>query len=183
MYKGGIIIFLTLFNALDEREKIVFRELFDKYKNYMYAIALSFTKNKEDSEDIVQEVCIRLMKNLHKIGKLESRETRGFISIICRNVCLNKLKEDRDLIDIGEDWPFVDEKDSVSYMIMKTDLKSLLLKLKKEYLHIILLSYLYDYDDDTISKLLKISRENVRKKRSRALEKLRNLTKEEGYER
>lgn len=180
--KGGITIFLTLFNALDEVDKIVFRELFDMYKNYMYAIALSFTSNREDSEDIVQEVCIRLIKNLHKIKELESKRTRGFISIICRNVCLDKLKEGKQTVDIGDDWPFVDMEDSVAHMIMKNDLKTLLLKLKKEYLHIILLSYLYDYDDATIAKLLKITKDNVRKKRSRALEKLRGLTKEEDYE-
>ena len=146
----------------------------------MYAIALNYQKNIQDAADIVQDSCIRIMKNLSKINDIDSNDTKGFISIITRNVAIDKYNLTKKEVSTNEDWVF-DFEDSFEFSIDdKQTLKYYLSKLKPEYLHILILSYVYDYDNKTISNILDISAENVRKRKSRALEKLRHHIKEGG---
>lgn len=175
-----MIILLLYFNALSYEDKITFEKIFHKYKNYMFAIALSYHKDSYDAEDIVQEACIRIMKNLSKIKNIESYETKGFISIITRNLAIDKYHKNKKEIAVDEEWPFDFEENFDFRIDDKEGLRYYLKKLKPDYLHILILTYVYDYDAKSISEILGISPENARKRKSRALESLRKHIKEGG---
>ena len=43
-----------------------FDNIYEKYKNMVYRLAISYLKNPIDAEDIVQNVFLKLHKNLKK---------------------------------------------------------------------------------------------------------------------
>lgn len=175
-----ITIFLIYFNALTYEEKISFEKLFNRYKKYMFAIALSYHKNKYDAEDVVQEACIRLMKNLSKIKDIESNHTKGFISVVTRNVAIDKYHENKMEIPTDEDWQF-DFEESFDIQVEDKDaLISHIKKLNPIYVHVLILYYVYDLDANEISQVLNISSEAVRKRKSRALKSLKVSLEKEG---
>ena len=166
-------MFLVYFNALSLGEKNTFENIFHRYKNYMFAIALNYVKNTSDAEDIVQDACIRIMKNLSKIDNVDSVETKGFISIITRNVAIDRYHKNKKEIPVDEDWPFVTEDLSDVAVVDKETLKYYLDMLKDKYKNVLIFTYVYDYDDNTIASLFNTSKVNVRKIRSRALTQIR----------
>ncbi len=41
-----------------------FRNIYNLYKNDLFRLAISYTKNVSDAEDVIQEVFIKLYKNI-----------------------------------------------------------------------------------------------------------------------
>ena len=173
---------LNIFENFGRNRKISFEELFHKYKNYMFSIALRYLNNKEDAEDAVQEACLRLSKNMHKLEDLESDRTRGFISIITRNVCFDILNKNKDesnidkVFDLSVDDKFTNEIENID------TLDGMVSTLNDRYKNVLILSYIHDLTDTEIASSLNLTEVNVRKIRSRALKALRINFKEEEYE-
>lgn len=180
MKRGVITIFLLYFNALSYDEKITFEKLFKRYKNYMFAIALSYHKNKFDAEDVVQDACIRLMKNLSKIKDIESTHTKGFISVITRNVAIDKYNINKNEIATDEDWQFDFEASFDESIHNKEALIHHIKKLNPIYIHVLILSFIYDLSTKEMADLLDISEQAVRKRKSRALKELKKRLDKEG---
>lgn len=169
----------NVFSTLSVEERKKFELIFNNYKNYMYAIALDFTKNQHKSEDIVSEALLRIIKNLNKIEDINSSQTRGFISVIIRNICIDNYRRDSKEISVDEEWPFEPTESFEETVINNETLKNYLKDLKPEFLHVLVYTYLYDYDDETIASLLNITRENVRKRRSRGIKSIQEKINEE----
>lgn len=73
----------------EKRKEVLFRELYDNnYSLVRYYIG-SYINNREQAEDIAQEVFVSLWNNIHK---LEKGSERGYILTIARNKCLNMLR-------------------------------------------------------------------------------------------
>ena len=178
--KGVITIFLLYFNALTYDEKITFEKLFNRYKNYMFAIALSYHKNSFDAEDVVQDACIRLMKNLSKIKDIESTHTKGFISVVTRNVAIDKYHANNSEIATDEDWQFDVQESFDESVHDKEALIHHIKKLNPIYIHVLILNFVYDLSSKEIAEVLNISEDAVRKRKSRALKELRKSLDKEG---
>lgn len=174
-----------LFSMLGLKTKsseIEFEDLFHKYKNYVFSIALRYMSNTQDAEDAVQEAFLRLSKNIHKIDDLDSKKTRGFISIITRNVCFDLLNKNKDEDDIDEIFNIGVDDDFTQDIENRDTLEYYISTLKERYKHVLILSYIHELSDQEIASSLNTSQSNVRKIRSRALEKLKNNEKEIEYE-
>ncbi len=59
-------------------------------RNKMFRFALSFLSNREEAEDAVQEVYLKMWKMRNELGKYKSPE--ALMMTITRNHCLDKLK-------------------------------------------------------------------------------------------
>ena len=166
------------FSTLSEQERRKFELIFETYKNYMYAIALSYTKNTHNAEDIVSEACLRIMANLDKVQEIDSPKTRGYLSIITRNIAIDHYHKDKKEILTDETWPFDTQASFEDLIVSKDSLKNYLARLKPNYLHVLIYTYVYDYDDDQIASILAISKDNVRQRRFRGLKTLRKYIEE-----
>ncbi len=71
--------------------------LYINYKNLIYSIAYSFLKNKEDSEDIVQNIFLKLQK-LDK-EKLPKQNEFTWLYAVTKNESINLLKKNCKIID------------------------------------------------------------------------------------
>ncbi len=59
-------------------------------KNKLYRLALFLLQNKEEAEDILQDVFLKLWTNKHKLHAYNSVE--AFAMSITKNLCLDKIK-------------------------------------------------------------------------------------------
>lgn len=63
-------------------------------KNKLFHMSLNLLNNRDDAEDAVQEVYIKIWKMQHKINSLKNIE--AFMMTVARNHCLDKLKSKRE---------------------------------------------------------------------------------------
>lgn len=80
-----------LFISLAEGNEQAFRELFFSYKDLVYSIALSYTSNHSDAEEIVQEVFSRLWKYREDLPQVN--EITAWIRTVTRNQSFSALKK------------------------------------------------------------------------------------------
>ena len=53
---------LEIIEEIKQGKSEYFKELVDKYKNMVFRICFGFVKNKEDAEDIAQDVFLQFIK-------------------------------------------------------------------------------------------------------------------------
>lgn len=140
-------------------------KMIDKYSNMIYRLALIRTKTKENSEDVYQEVFLRLSKKMPSF-KSEEHEKAWLIrvTINCSKNLLNS-KFIRNREELKEDIIFeTEEKHNIYYAVQKLPLK---------YKTIIHLYYYEDYNINEISKILNMKENTVKSQLARARKKLK----------
>ncbi len=80
-----------LFLLISEGNKEAFRCLFDNYRNKIFSIALKFTGEKQASEDVVQEVFIKLWTNRANLSGI--RNFNAYLNTVVRNHLFNHLRK------------------------------------------------------------------------------------------
>lgn len=140
-------------------------KMVEKYSNMIYRLALIRTKTKENSEDVYQEVFLRLAKKMPDF-KSEEHERAWLIrvTINCSKNLLNS-KFFRNTAELKEDIPFeTEEKHNIYYSVQKLPIK---------YKTIVHLYYYENYKIKEISQILKMKENTVKSYLARAREKLK----------
>lgn len=70
-------------------EKGEFQELVRQHRDRIYTFAFYSLKNREDAEDVTQEVLIRLWKHWRR---LEGEHLRAWIVRVTRNACVDSVR-------------------------------------------------------------------------------------------
>lgn len=150
-----------------------FLKVYEQYKNDIFRLCLSYTKNVFDAEDIVQNVFLKYYKNKDKVTKeniknwlikVAINESKTlFSSSWLKKVRLFKESDERTLI--------VQDKDN--------NLLESVFKLPKKERLIIHLYYYENYKIKEIANILKISEANVKVKLHRSRKKLKDLLEED----
>lgn len=149
-------------------------KLVDDYGDMIYRIALGILENREDAEDIVQEV---FMKYLNKNKKFDNSEYEKYWLIrVTINLCYNELKSSRQKCNV----PLTD--DICKYVeYSDADIVSDHIKeLKEKYRKVFELFYFDEYKISEISKMLKINEATVKTRLKRARDKLKKILKAGG---
>lgn len=144
--------------------------LVDKYSNMVYRLAMSRTKNRDLSEDVYQEVFLRLSKKLPNFES-ETHEKAWLIrvTINCTKNILG-IGWFKNTTELSEEIVFEEkDKHDVYYEVMTLPLK---------YRTVIHLFYYEGYKIEEISKILHINENTIKSQLARAREKLK--TKIEG---
>ncbi|WP_209405008.1 RNA polymerase sigma factor [Pseudozobellia sp. WGM2] len=87
MLRGAEINFVEIRNG----NHLAFKELFDATYTELVIYAHSYLYEKSSSEDIVQEVFVRLWERSHKITI--DINLKSYLFAMVRNACLNHLKK------------------------------------------------------------------------------------------
>lgn len=139
--------------------------MIEKYSNMVYRLALTRTNTKENSEDVYQEVFLRLAR---KMPKFESEEhEKAWLIRVTINCSKNLLNSSflRNTTEMNEDIIFeTKERHDIYYAVQELPVK---------YRTIIYLFYYEDYKISEISKILKINENTIKSRLSRAREKLK----------
>lgn len=152
--------------------KIEIREIVEKYSTMLMQISFQRTFNKFDSEEIVQEVFIKLMKNSHKIDTEE--HLKYWLIKVTINLCndYNKSFWKKNITELDENQSEFDKEE--------VNLLKEISKLKPKYRDVIYLFYYQGYKIKEISKILKMKENTVSSNLSRARESLKIVLEEGG---
>lgn len=174
-----------LFSAIESTEdKSKVERLYNKYKKLMYKTAYNILCDGALAEDAVYESFVRIIKNLHKIDEDNVPKTRSFLNIICRNVAIDMKKSSAYYYeDLTEEIP--DKSAEPQEIVINLETKEMLSRaieeLPKIYQDVFLLRYAYNYSRTEIAEILSISVETVKKRLSRAKQKLLSKLEKEGF--
>ena len=144
------------------------QKLFEKYKDMVYRLALSYLGNPEDAQDISQEVFLRLLR---WNGRIRSGAERAWLTKVTVNCC-------KELLSSRVPTREVEETDAV-YFPETSYLKEAVMALPGDYRVVVFLHYYEDYSTQEIADLLKVSQSVVTTRLHRARQRLKYLLQEE----
>jgi RNA polymerase sigma-70 factor (ECF subfamily) len=169
-FRGGISI-LNSTNILQvSNYEPDINELIEMYSDMVYKIALVQMKNRDNADDIFQEVFLRLVKNLSKIDSQE--HAKAWLIRVTLNCCKTYFlsswyKKTTTLEDNLFSENIFEEQES--------DLLEAVMKLSPPYRNVIHLFYYEGYSIAEISTILKKKENTIKSHLFRA----RNLLKEQ----
>ena len=151
--------------AQDEMQRVV-----EEYSSSLLRAAYSLLKNREDSEDAVQETFLRYME---KAPVFTSREhEKAWLLRVAVNISKNHLSSAwfRKRTDLKEDIPALEQEEQ--------EVLESVLKLSAKYRTVIHLYYYEGYSLSEISQILRSPLSTITTRLSRARKKLAILLKE-----
>jgi RNA polymerase sigma factor (sigma-70 family) len=159
-----------------------FLELYNKYKNRLYAASEKIVKDHHKAEDVLQDVFLRLQKQ--DFSKIEGH-INEWLFTVCRNCSIKQYhKRNRYvLVDDVEELDCIDESNSALQDMMQTELvkvvNTLTKKLSKNQQKALKLKFNKDCSYAEIAKKLKTTTGNVGFMLSTAVSKLKKLLDKE----
>lgn len=86
-------VITNLIKRCKKNDEDAFNQLLSHYEGYLYRICYSFTRNKEESLDMMQEVYIRIFRGLNSFD--ETRPLLPWLKTITVNTIINHTKKNR----------------------------------------------------------------------------------------
>lgn len=162
----------TLFEKLKEEDKTAYEKLYQKYSSLVYQIAFSILKNKENAEDIMQNVFIKI-GNLSK-EKLPSNYEASWLYSVTKNEAISYLRKNKDTLQIDE----IEEKgkeDTIEEVVGKNTYQNIISSLEQKEKQIISLKVEIGLSFKEIAKLLNMPIGTVQWKYYKSLHSLKLL--------
>ena len=151
-----------------------FEIVYEQYADMLYRLSFSYMKNKEDAEDVVQEVFTKYFCGLHFPMNLE-QEKAWFIRVTI-NQCHDTLrkKKYRAYSSLDEVVELVAEETNDMGHLYEA-----LQKLPEKNRGVVILYYLEGYSVDEITKILQLSASAVKMRLKRGREFLKEELEKE----
>ena len=137
-------------NVIENKEQN-FEIFYKECKDYVFKIAFCIIKNKEDSEDIVQNLFLKIYK-LPK-EKLPTKNEASWLYSVVKNETLNYIKSKRKDINI-DDLQIYKDDEGISNLINEASYKELMKKLNSEEELIVKLKTESNFTFKEIAKIL-----------------------------
>ena len=141
-----------LFEEFKSGNKEVLEEIYNKYHKTIYGIAFSILKNKDDSEDIVQSVFIKI----HTLdnSKLPKENVASWLYTLTKNEALQFLRKQKNNIDLDSIYDLADNNNEIDKLINKETYNKLISKLEPKEKEIVSLKIISNLSFEEISQLL-----------------------------
>lgn len=169
------MIFCDMIDNPHDLEK--FDIIYHMYRQAMFGVAYSITKNKFDAEDVVQISLVKLIGILHKISRDEVSEPscKGLLVTITRNSAIDFLRRRKNM-PIPMELPWNAGIPSTEEIYMKADELQTIVKyigkLPENYRDVLRLRVLYQLSAKETADIMCISAANVNTMLRRARKQL-----------
>lgn len=153
-----------------------FIDIFELYKNDVFRLAYSYTKNYADTSDITQNVFIKLYKNINKFTDIATREDikKWLIRVTineCKTLFMSSWK--RKIVSLTS------ERENNQYIKnLDSDLLQVVFQLPKIDEIIIYLYYYEGYKIKEIVPIMHLTETAIQTRLLRARKKLKEILKE-----
>lgn len=163
---------------LKQRNESAFSYLYDNYSGALYAVILNIVPDKELASDILQEVFIKIWKQIDTYDNTKGRLFTWMLNI-SRNSAIDALRsksyqqsqKNRELDNSSA------TNNSFQLNTDKIGLMAIVDKLKPDYKVLIELSYFQGYTQEEISKILQLPLGTVKTRLRAALIQLKLVIK------
>ena len=168
-----------LVQLLKQRTHAAFSYLYDHYAGALYNVVLSIIHDKELANDVLQEVFIKIWKQIDQYDAERGRLYTWMVNIT-RNACIDTLrskgyntqKQNREITE-----NVYETAGNITIETDKIGLRKIVNNLKDDYKVLIELAYFQGYTQDEISKLLSIPLGTVKTRMRSALIQLKYFMK------
>ena len=141
-----------LFIEIKLDNKTSFEQLYQKYSSLVYGIAFSILKNKEDSEDIVQNVFSKLYK-MNK-EKLPSDKETSWLYTLSKNEAISLYRKKNENLVLDNMYEIEENNNEIDESIDILEFNRLISTLNEKEKQIISLKIISNLSFDEIAKLL-----------------------------
>ena len=162
-----------IFSEIRQGNTNKLNDLYENYNKLIYGIAFSILKNKEDSEDIVQIVFMKIFQ-IDK-NKLPTSNEASWLYSLTKNETLNYLRKKKKEINLDEIYYISEEDKELNKIIDDDSYNRLITKLDKQAQEIVSLKILSNMSFREISLLLNMPMGTVQWKYYTSLYTLRLL--------
>ncbi len=162
---------VLLFEIAENNDEDAFRLLFDRYSGRLFNVLYRMTQHYEDSNDLLQDVFIKVYKNKNKCFKMKN--FRGWVYTVTLNVARDYLRMHKRKQEVvfdetngksQQDDPFRSyENDEIKRMILDA-----LNKLSDKYRRVFVLRDIEGLSYQEISENLRIREGTVKSRLNRA---------------
>lgn len=144
-------------------------ELFHRYKDDVYRLAVCCTRSPQEAEDICQTVFLKLLEQ----REIAPGKERAWLMQVTVNQCRSLLRSSwwKHTVSLDETLPAPDRE--------ATGVRQALMKLKPKYRVVVYLRYYEECTTGEIARLLRISPSAVTTRLNRAREQLRGILEED----
>ena len=153
---------------IQKDDRVAFYNIYERYSKRLYGFVLRYIKQKEDAEEIVQEVFVKIWESRHKIDAYSSFES--FLFTIAYNTTISLLRKRTNekkylehLKSIQQPNNSPDLIDEIQFNELNDRVQSLLNELTPRQKEIFLLSRETGLTHDEIANKLDISVNTVKK--------------------
>ena len=152
----------------------------DKYLKMVYRISFHYFGNREDAEDVSQDVFLKLYSHNTKFESEE--ELKAWLIRVTTNTChsyfRNPFRKRKTEIDEKEIENIVGSSSSEQEIINRKVVMDAVLSLPERYRIVVYLYYYEEYSICQISNTLNIKETTIQTRLSRAREKLKSALKD-----
>ncbi len=177
---------LLLYKVREKQDTEAFGTFYDIYVAELYRFVYFKLNNREEAEDVVSEVFLRIWQYLIDREKKEVESFRALSYAIARNAIIDvyrRRKRDQDKMNMqmGGENVVVDIELNVGMKLEADNIMSVVATFKQEYQEVIHLRHIEGLPMKDIAKILNKSHTSVRVLLHRATKKLKN-TLQSSYE-
>lgn len=86
------MLFMLLTALENEDEKKALTRIYEKYNRVVFYVALKILKNKDIAEETAQDVWTKAVEKFERISCLSEDEVKPYLTVMTRNIALNRLK-------------------------------------------------------------------------------------------
>lgn len=139
--------------------------LFDKYSKRLYRFALGYLKSREDAEELVQDVFLKVWENRSSLD--ETKSFNSYLFTIAKNAILNHFRSKAhqgsyiEYIKQHASLIYSGTEDSIMYSDLGARAKKIIEKLPLRRKEVFLLSREQGYSNEKIAQILNISKKTV----------------------
>ena len=155
-----------------------YASLVDKHKDMVFTIALRIVRNREDAEEIAQDVFVKAYQALATFKK-ESKFSTWLYRIVHNTAVSKTRKKQFETTDLNYDIVENYSEDDINEDLNRLDnneqkkvINTVLKKLNPEDHMLVTLYYFKEYSTEEISEIVNISQSNVKVKLHRIRKKL-----------
>lgn len=165
--------------------------LYEEYGRYIYHLCLKLTRNKEEAEDVMQDVWVKVLRYSHRLDSID--HLKGWLTTICMNTFRDRYRKNvrrseyvmnqpatlevplLDLVPSDSLTPgeLLELSDIQSFVQQKINALDGIYKTTIEYF------YVYQYSLHEISELMKVSLGTVKSRLFRARKYLKEMMMED----
>lgn len=173
---------------ISKKEK--FNILYQKYYRYSYKIAFGILKKDKYIDDVVQEIYMKLWKNIDKINLDDEEGTKAYVSVAAKTTAINKYNKDKKsgtkFVEINDDVLFAttsnESADPADIVVNNANVDYIYDKIKelgKNYDQVMMLKYKHEHTPEEIAEVTGLNIKTVYTKLSRGREILKAKLLEE----